>query len=91
MAEPDADETADGRPGVGAFAAALHVRRNALLGFGLGAAFALAVFVEFAYLADRRYPVAYWLALAFVLAVGVGLLLTLGFTLGSAYRLARRL
>lgn len=85
-----ADDPPD-RPGTAAFLAALRVRRNATLGFALGTLFAVAVFVFFVALpGSRRSPLLY-VALAFVLAVGVGLLLTTVFTLGSAYRLARRL
>lgn len=74
-----------------AFLRALDVERNAKAGFALGVLFAALVFVWFVYVPDRRYPVVLWLMLAFVLAVGTGLLLTLAFTLGSAYRLVRNL
>ena len=71
--------------------AALNVPRNARFGFGLGVALAVAAFVFFVVVpGSQRSPVLY-VALAFVLAVGVGLLLTLVFTLASAYRLARQL
>lgn len=79
------------RPGTAAFLEALHVERNAKLGFGLGVLFAAGVFVFFVAIpGSRRSPLLY-VALAFVLAVGAGLLLTTVFTLGSAYRLARQL
>lgn len=71
------------------FLRALGVERNAKAGFALGGLFAAAVFVRFVYLADRPHSPVLWMMLAFVLAVGTGLLLTLAFTLGSAYRLAR--
>jgi hypothetical protein len=78
------------RPGTANFLRALKVERNAKAGFAIGVAFSLLVFVRFVLLPGREYPLALWLALAFVLAVGTGLLLTVVFTLGSAYRLARR-
>lgn len=89
----DSDErTADtDRSGTTAFVSALRVRRNAIVGFGIGAIFATLVFARYAYLPDRRYGLAYWLGLAVVLAVGVGLLLTVCLTLVRTYRLARRL
>ena len=79
------------RPGTAAFLQALHVERNAKLGFGIGVLFAIGVFVFFVAIpGSQRSPLLY-VGLAFVLAVGTGLLLTTAFTLGSAYRLARRL
>lgn len=71
------------------FLRALHVERNAKAGFALGSLLAAFVFAWFVYVPDRRYSVVLWLMLAFVLAVGTGLLLTVAFTLGSAYRLVR--
>lgn len=71
------------------FLRALNVERNAAVGFAFGTLFAAAVFVRFVYLVDRPHSPVLWLMLAFVLAVGTGLLLTVAFTLGSAYRLAR--
>lgn len=84
-------DTTDPEPEVSRanFLRALHVERNAMVGFVLGALFAAAVFVRFVYLVDRPHSPVLWLMLAFVLAAGTGLLLTLTFTLGSAYRLAR--
>jgi len=79
------------RPGTAAFLRALDVERNAAAGFALGTLFAAAVFVLFVVVpGTRRSPVLY-VALAFVLAVGTGLLLTTLFTLWSAYRLAQEL
>lgn len=92
MGDKDGDSAVAHPPsGPARFSRALGLRRNAIAGFGLGTALAVAVFVQFAYLADRRFALAYWLALAFVLAVGTGLLLTVAFTIVAAYRLADRL
>lgn len=84
-----ADDT-QARPGTAAFAAALDVRRNALAGFGLGGLFAGGVFVLFVGLPGSRRSPLLFVGLAAVLAVGTGLLLTVVFTLASAYRLARQ-
>lgn len=73
------------------FLRALGVGRNAKAGFAIGSLFAALVFVWFVYVPDRSYPVVLWLMLAFVLAIGSGLLLTVAFTLGAAVRLARGL
>lgn len=88
MSEPVDSDPEPEHPRV-AFVRALNVARNAKVGFALGALFAAVVFVRFVYLPDRRHSPVLWLMLAFVLAVGTGLLLTVAFTLGSAYRLAR--
>lgn len=79
------------RPGTAAFAAALDVSRNAAVGFAAGVALA-AFFVYGAVTGPggQYSPVAY-VALGFVLAVGVGLFVTLALTLVSAYRLSREL
>lgn len=79
------------RPGVANVARALRVERNARRGFALGAVFAALVFLAFAYLPAREHSLWLWLALAFVLAVGTGLLATVALTAVSAVRLARRL
>lgn len=70
---------------------ALHVPRNAAAGFGIG--IALAAYLLFGVFEGPggQYSPAYYVGLGFVLAVGVGLLLTVLFSLGSAYRLARSL
>lgn len=70
------------------FARALSVPRNATVGFGVGAAVALFLLYGVLEGPGGEFSVAYYVALAFVLAVGVGLLVTLVLTLGSAYRLA---
>lgn len=77
------------RPGTARFAAALGVRRNAAIGFALGVV--VAAFFTYGAITGPAdaYSDAAYLALGFVLAVGVGLLATLVFTVGSAVRLAR--
>jgi hypothetical protein len=84
-------EDQPGRPGTARLVEALHVQRNARFGFGLGVAFAVAVFVFFVAIPGSNRSPLLFVGLSFVLAVGVGLLLTLLFTLGSAYRLSRDL
>lgn len=84
-------QDSSGRPGTAALVAALDVPRNAAVGFAVGVALA-AFFVYGAVTgpSGQYSPVAY-LALGFVLAVAVGLFLTLVLTLVSAYRLSRNL
>jgi hypothetical protein len=86
-AEPGAETIDDrpDRPGTAAFLAALEVTRNAKVGFAVGAVIALALLVLVVRGAGAaQYPVFLYAALAFVLAVGVGLLLTVVFTIGVA-------
>lgn len=78
------------RPPAAKFAEALNVTRNATVGFAVGVALALLLIVAAVTGPGGQYPAAAYVALGFVLAVGVGLLLTVVFTLGSAYRLAKR-
>ncbi|WP_172967113.1 DUF7536 family protein [Halosegnis rubeus] len=88
MSETDQPEAPD-RPGVARFITALHVRRNAAIGFAISILVA-AIFTHGTIVgADGPRPDAAYLALGFVLAVGLGLLLAAIFTLGSAIRLAR--
>jgi hypothetical protein len=95
-ADPDADPAATSgnvpdRPGVANVVAALNVRRNAAVGFGIGVAFTLFVVYVYVVVPDRPYSLALWATLGFVLAVGTGLLLTAILTVGSAIRRAREL
>jgi hypothetical protein len=96
-ADSDRDETdagtaePPGRPGVANLVAALNVRRNAAVGFGVGVAFTLFVVYVYVIVPDRPYSLGLWLTLGFVLAVGTGLLLTAVLTLVSAVRTAREL
>lgn len=90
----DADGTDDRpeRPGTAAFLAALGVARNAKVGFAAGAVLALALFALVVRGAEAaQYPVFLYAALAFVLAVGVGLLLTAVLTVGAAVRRVREM
>nr|WP_225335900.1 hypothetical protein [Halomicrobium urmianum] len=68
---------------------ALGVRRNAAWGFALALAATAAVFAFFVVIPGTQRPTAYYWALAFVLAISLGGLLTAAFTLVSAVRLAR--
>ena len=91
---PNTETTDDrpDRPGTAAFLAALRVRRNAKVSFALGAVLALALFALVVRRAQAtQYPVYFYAALAFVLAVGVGLLLTAVLTVGVAVRRAREM
>ena len=84
-------------PPVAALAAALHVRRNALIGAGGGLALGVGAYLVrvlelFGPVAGtREYPVlgevGWFLLLAFVLATTSALLITAGLTLLSAIRL----
>jgi fucose permease len=88
----DATDDQPGRPGTAAFLAALRVRRNAKVGFALGTVLALALLTLVVRgAAAAQYPVYLYAALAFVLAVGVGLLLTAALTVGVAVRQAREM
>ncbi len=80
------------RPGTAAFLAALGVARNAKIGFSVGAVLGLVLLALVVRSAEAaQYPVFLYAALAFVLAVGVGLLLTAVLTVGVALRRARGL
>ena len=88
-----AGEDVPERPGGTAnFFRAINVERNAKLGFGIGILLGvglLALIVVNASGSD--YPVFYYAGLSFVLATGVGLLLTMAFTVGSLVRRAREM
>lgn len=77
------------RPGTAALVDALAVRRNAAVGFGLGTLLAALLVYGQVTSTGHLYSPLWYVGLGFVLAVGVGLLVTLLLTLGSAYRLAR--
>jgi hypothetical protein len=78
------------RPGTAALLAAPGVARHAKVGFAVGAVLALALLAMVLGSPEAaQYPVFLYVALAFVLAVGVGLLLTVVFTVGVAIRRAR--
>jgi hypothetical protein len=86
------DDTPERPGGTAAFMRAVNVSRNAKVGFGIGVVLALsllALVVRSA--AASEYPVVLYGALAFVLAVGTGLLLTAVFTVGSVIRRVREL
>ncbi len=87
----DTDADVPDRPGVANVVAALHVRRNAAVGFTLGALFTVFVVYVYVVVPDRPYSLALWATLGFVLAVGMGLLLTAILTLRSALHRAREL
>lgn len=77
------------RPGVARFVHALHVPRNAKVGFAVGIVLAAVLTVGTLTGPPGPYPAVAYLGLGFVLAVAVGLLVTLLLTLVSAYRLVR--
>lgn len=80
------------RPGVDNLASALDVRTQAKRGFAVGLLVTAAVYYFFVVASGgSAYASAYLLALAGVLAFTAGLLATVAFTLGAAYRLAQRL
>ncbi|MFC5971296.1 hypothetical protein ACFPYI_08150 [Halomarina salina] len=88
-------ETVPERPGTANFVRALNVRRNARIGVGVGVVFAAVVYAvrvfELLGPAPDSAGSLYFLMLAFVLASGVALLVTLGLTVRSAARRAREL
>ena len=86
-----ADADADRPSGKAAFVEALEVPRNARLGFGFGLVFTIAVFVFFVVIPGTNRSQVYYLALAFVLAVGVGGIATTVLTARTAYRLSKEL
>jgi Na+/phosphate symporter len=69
--------------------AALNVVRNAKFGFGLAALLTAAIVTLFVVLPGTTRPAYLYVALAFVLTVSLGGLLTALFTAVSAVRLAR--
>ncbi|WP_247005364.1 DUF7536 family protein [Halorientalis litorea] len=83
----DSDDTS----GPAALMAALNVQRNARVGFVAGLVVTVAIFVFFVVVPGVRRSPLYYVGLAFVLAVGLGGLLTMGLTMVSAYRLSKEL
>ena len=81
MSEPES--------GAAAMVAALNVVRNAKFGFGLAALVTGAIVTLFVVLPGTTRPAYLYVALAFVLTVSLGGLLTALFTAVSAVRLAR--
>lgn len=78
--------------GTANFFRAINVERNAKVGFGIGVLLALGLLALIVVNAGSSdYPVFLYAGLAFVLATGVGLLLTMVFTVGSLVRKAREL
>jgi len=67
----------------------LDLRRDAAVGFGIGAVVAAAVFVFFALLPGTTRPIELYVGLAFVLGVSVGLLVTVVLLGWQAYRATR--
>ncbi|MFB6123045.1 MAG: hypothetical protein ABEJ78_06270 [Haloferacaceae archaeon] len=94
------DESSDRLP-VAGLVRALSVRRNATAGVAVGVCFGVLLYlarifeVLGPFRGTREYPVfgpeGYFLVLAFVLASTTALLVATLLTLGSAYRLAKRL
>jgi hypothetical protein len=82
---------ADGTSGKAALLEALDVPRNARRGFAFGFVVTLAVFVFFVVVPGTTRSPLYYVALAFVLAAGLGGLATTVLTVRSAYRLSREL
>lgn len=71
--------------------AALNVQRNARVGFVAGTVVTAAIFAFFVVVPGVRRSPVYYVALGFVLAVGLGGLLTMALTVVSAYRLSKEL
>lgn len=90
------DRTTKRGNGTAAFLSALNVRRNAIIGLICGIVFAslvysVRVFELLGPAPDGAGGPVLFLALAFVLAFGVFVLVTLALTLGSAVRRSREL
>jgi predicted transporter len=90
------DSSVDSGSGTAAFLDALNVSRNAKIGLVVGIAFAALIYVirVFELLGPARREVGgpiLYLGLAFVLAFGTFVLVTMGLTLISAYRRTREL
>lgn len=75
--------------GRAALVRALHVRRNAAVGFATATALTAAVFLFFVVIPGTSDPPVLYVGLAFVLAMSLGGLLTAILTVVSAIRLAR--
>lgn len=75
--------------GAAAMVTALNVPRNAKLGFGLAVVLTATIVTLFVVLPGTTRPAYLYGALAFVLVVSLGGLLTACFTVVSAVRLAR--
>jgi hypothetical protein len=87
------EDTPERPGGTAAFMRAVNVTRNAKVGFAIGILLSVALLglVVRGAAAGSQYPVYLYAALAFVLAVGTGLLLTAVFTVGSVIRRVREL
>ncbi|MFB6084816.1 MAG: hypothetical protein ABEJ94_11295 [Halorientalis sp.] len=85
----------DGRPdrpgGKAALIEALNVRDNAVRGFVFGFLFTAAVFTFFVVIPGVTRSPLYYVALAFVLATGLGALATAALVARDAYRLTKTL
>lgn len=78
-------------PGAATVVAALRVRRNAVVGYGLATAATVALLSGATGLPVRQYPLHLAAALGFVLAFTLGTLLTVLFVAATGVRLARSL
>jgi hypothetical protein len=85
-------ETPERPGGTANFFRAINVARNAKLGFSIGTGLAVLLLVSVIRGASSaQYSPVYYAGLAFVLATGIGLLLTMVFTVGSLVRKVREL
>ncbi|SDE87919.1 DUF7536 family protein [Halorientalis regularis] len=91
-AEAGWEDTRPDRPGgKAAMIEALNVRDNAFRGFIFGFVFTTAVFTFFVVVPGVSRSPLYYVALAFVLATGLGALVTAALVLREAYRLSKTL
>jgi fucose permease len=91
-AKASSGDTRPDRPGgAAALIEALNVRRNAVRGFVFGFVFTVAVFTFFVVVPGVSRSPVYYVALAFVLATGLGALVTAALVLWDAYRLSKTL
>jgi hypothetical protein len=85
-------ETPERPGGTANFFRAINVARNAKIGFGIGTVLAVLLLVSVIQGASSaQYSMLHYAGLAFVLATGTGLLLTIVFTTGSLVRKVREL
>jgi hypothetical protein len=88
MADGQAAGEGDERSGIPAVVAALDVPRHARRGFAVGVLVAIGLFVLFVVVPGASRSPALYVALAVVLAMAVGLLMTATLVAATAYRLA---
>lgn len=88
--DPPMSENVPDRPPKGEVLRTLAVRRNAIRGFTAGALFAAALYVVFVLLPGSTFSPIFFVALAFVVAMTSGAIVTAILVAITAYGVARR-